>query len=227
MSPSDPFGPRLRTAREGRGISLQSIAEETKVSVALWEAMERNDFTRWPSGLFARSYVRAFARLVGLDPEEVVDEFCRRFPNGDRRVVRLIRGQAEIIGIPSNYCEDQVPPDGERRRESPAAVIVPPPAPFLDSARRRRLVGILGDLVAVGAVSLLGARLLNVSLLATVGAVSMVYYSACAALLGRSAGMTVTDLLRHAPPRPVTVGDQSRFEGSRTLSRGAGVFRPS
>ncbi len=85
MSHKDSFGLRLRAARERQAISLQSIAERTKVSVTHWEEMERNDFSRWPTGLFARAYVRDYSTIVGLNPEEVVDEFCRYFPNGDRR----------------------------------------------------------------------------------------------------------------------------------------------
>ena len=54
----DTFGPRLRMEREWRGITLDELAATTKVSVDLWEAMERNDFSRWPTGVFARAFVR-------------------------------------------------------------------------------------------------------------------------------------------------------------------------
>ncbi len=90
MSRKDSFGLRLRAARERRGIALESIMATTKVPVAVWQAMERNDFSNWPSGLFARAYIRDYARLVGLDPEEVVEEFCRYFPNGDRHRDTLV-----------------------------------------------------------------------------------------------------------------------------------------
>ena len=49
-------------------------------------------------GLFARAFVRDYAKAVGLDPNEVVDDFCRLFPLGDRRCVPKIREQAELIG---------------------------------------------------------------------------------------------------------------------------------
>ena len=85
MSDRDTFGPRLRREREKRGISVDTIAAVTKVSAELWEGLERNDFSRWPSGIFARAFVRDYARAVGLDADEIVDEFCRLFPIGDRR----------------------------------------------------------------------------------------------------------------------------------------------
>src|SRR5574339_1074394 len=98
MSDSDAFGPRLRAERERRGISLETIAAVTKVGVDLWDGLERNDFSRWPAGIFARAFVRDYARAVGLDSDDVVDEFCRLFPIGDRRASRLIKAQAELIG---------------------------------------------------------------------------------------------------------------------------------
>ena len=55
--------------------------------------------------------------MIGADPEVVVDEFCRWFPQGDRRVARQLRAQAEIVNHPLEY-KDHVPPDiveGDRR----------------------------------------------------------------------------------------------------------------
>src|SRR6185295_8560881 len=98
MSERDTFGPRLRRERERRGITLDTISTVTKVGVDLWEGLERNDFSRWPSGIFARAFMRDYAKAVGLDADEVVDEFCRLFPVGDRRVARIIKAQAELIG---------------------------------------------------------------------------------------------------------------------------------
>ena len=94
MSATEAFGPNLRRIRLERGVTLEGIASETKVSVGLWSAMERNDRKRWPTGIFARSWVRAYALAVGVDPESTVDEFCRCFPHGDCRSEPLFRGQA-------------------------------------------------------------------------------------------------------------------------------------
>jgi len=111
MSARDAFGPNLRRIRIQRGISLDTIARETKVAVALWDALERNDFSHWPTGLFARAYVREYARLLDLDPETIVDEFCRYFPHGDRRALRIVREQAKIVGH-SFEGDSDVPPVG-------------------------------------------------------------------------------------------------------------------
>jgi transcriptional regulator with XRE-family HTH domain len=78
---SAEFGPRLRQERERRKISLASISANTKVSISLFEALERDDVSRWPSGIFRRSFVRAYATAIGLDAEDVVREFLERFPD--------------------------------------------------------------------------------------------------------------------------------------------------
>lgn len=75
------FGARLRRERERRKISLQSISANTKVSIGLFESLERDDVARWPCGIFRRSFMRAYAEAIGLDPDETVREFLQRFPD--------------------------------------------------------------------------------------------------------------------------------------------------
>lgn len=73
------FGGKLRQARERRGISLRQIAASTKISVAALEALERNDISKLPGGIFSRAFVRSYATEVGLNPDETVKEFLERF----------------------------------------------------------------------------------------------------------------------------------------------------
>jgi len=75
------FGGKLREARERRGISLRQIANATKISPVVLEALERNDVTRLPGGIFSRAFVRSYAIEVGLDPETTIQEFIAQFPN--------------------------------------------------------------------------------------------------------------------------------------------------
>jgi len=75
------FGARLRTAREQKGIGLDAIAQSTKINAALFEALEQGDTSRWPSGIFRRAFIRAYANAVGLDPEATVKEFQQLFPD--------------------------------------------------------------------------------------------------------------------------------------------------
>lgn len=73
------FGGTLRQARERRGISLRQIAASTKISTAALDALERNDISKLPGGIFSRAFVRSYAIEVGLDPEQTVKEFLERF----------------------------------------------------------------------------------------------------------------------------------------------------
>jgi len=133
----DAFGPNLRRLRIQRGISLDRIASHTKISPDLWEAMERNDFSQWPRGVYARSYIRDYAAVIGEDPDSVVDEFCRWFPQGDRRAEPLVRGQAAIIGHELEWT-DELPPDlidGDRRANGAARVSSSRDLPASASAR--------------------------------------------------------------------------------------------
>src|SRR5436309_1479788 len=75
------FGGRLRDASERRGVSLREIANATKISVGVLEALERNDISRLPGGIFGRAFVRSYAVEVGLDPERAIQEFIAQFPH--------------------------------------------------------------------------------------------------------------------------------------------------
>jgi cytoskeleton protein RodZ len=75
------FGGRLREARERRGMSLRQIADATKISVSVLEALERNDISRLPGGIFGRAFVRSYAVEVGLDPELIIQAFLAQFPH--------------------------------------------------------------------------------------------------------------------------------------------------
>lgn len=133
MSERDTFGPRLRRERERRGISLETVAARTNVSVELWAGLESNDFSKWPGGLFARAFVRDYARIVGLDADELIDDFCRLYPIGDRRSLPRLRKQADLIGhdlaVPPT---DEPIPGGVERRGTGAA---PEDAADADSGR--------------------------------------------------------------------------------------------
>jgi hypothetical protein len=80
MTEQDGFGPALRRERERSGLDLHTIATATKISASLLDALERNDLSRWPGGIFRRSFVRSYAAAIGLPPDETVAEFVRLFP---------------------------------------------------------------------------------------------------------------------------------------------------
>jgi cytoskeleton protein RodZ len=78
--PTRTVGARLREAREKRGVSLRQIANSTRISVMSLEALERSDLSRLPGGIFTRSFIRAYAQEVGLDPDRTIQDFIAELP---------------------------------------------------------------------------------------------------------------------------------------------------
>lgn len=76
-------GAKLKKARERHGISLRQVADSTKISVPVLQALERDDISYLPGGVVGRGFVRSFAAAVNLDPEKIVAEFVEQFPLGN------------------------------------------------------------------------------------------------------------------------------------------------
>lgn len=69
------FGENLQREREMRGVTLQEISAATKISVRFLHALEEEEFAKLPGGIFTRSFIRAYARYLGLDEERVLAEY--------------------------------------------------------------------------------------------------------------------------------------------------------
>lgn len=76
-------GSELAQARRRRTLSLNELARRTKISVTTLQAIERNDATELPRGIFMRGFLRAYAREVGCDPEEIVGRYLNQFDDQD------------------------------------------------------------------------------------------------------------------------------------------------
>jgi cytoskeletal protein RodZ len=93
------IGSKLRAARERRGMSLRQIADRTKIAVAVLEALERNDISRLPGGIFSRAFVRSYAQEVGLDPETTIQDFIGQFPQDSVTAGHPRAGQSEDVEL--------------------------------------------------------------------------------------------------------------------------------
>jgi cytoskeleton protein RodZ len=69
------FGERLRREREMRGISLDEIATATKISARNLRALEDEKFQQLPGGIFNKGFVRAYAKFLGIDEEDIVAQY--------------------------------------------------------------------------------------------------------------------------------------------------------
>jgi transcriptional regulator with XRE-family HTH domain len=84
MTERDAFGLSLRQQRERRGVTLESIAQDTKISKWLLVALERSDLSRWPTGIYRRSFFRDYASAIGVPVEATLQELLRLFPEPGR-----------------------------------------------------------------------------------------------------------------------------------------------
>ena len=71
---AESIGEKLRLAREARGIALRDISEQTRISMRYLEAIESDDYRRLPGGIFNRSFIRAYAKFIGYDEDQAIDE---------------------------------------------------------------------------------------------------------------------------------------------------------
>lgn len=128
------FGETLRRERELRGISLREIADATKISVRFLQALEADRIEILPGGLFRKTFVRQYAKHVGLDPERMVAEFL--YAHGDeapaaaaaaRQRFTIPQGTVSVLGILALLAWLAYPrATGGFRQEEAAATPTPP-----------------------------------------------------------------------------------------------------
>lgn len=71
----ESFGSWLRSQRELRQVELETITQSSKINIRYLEALERDRFDLLPATIFVRGFLREYARIVGLDPDEVLDYY--------------------------------------------------------------------------------------------------------------------------------------------------------
>jgi cytoskeletal protein RodZ len=74
--PSTPFGEQLKRERELRGVSLEEVATATRIAPRFLEALENEQWDKLPGGVFNRGFIRAVARYLGLDEDNLVSEYA-------------------------------------------------------------------------------------------------------------------------------------------------------
>jgi cytoskeletal protein RodZ len=62
----------LATIRRNRGISLEQIAESTKINIRSLKAIEGGDFNKLPGGIYNTSYIRQYAKAIDFDEAELL-----------------------------------------------------------------------------------------------------------------------------------------------------------
>ena len=78
----------LATIRRNRGISLQQIADTTKISIRSLEAIEQGDFRKLPGGIYNTSYIKQYARAIDYDEGEILKVYQLEMSRGSARTDR-------------------------------------------------------------------------------------------------------------------------------------------
>jgi transcriptional regulator with XRE-family HTH domain len=155
---------RLKEARERRGISLESIAVATKVSESLFAALERNDVSRWPTGIYRRSFFRAYANAIGLPVDAAIGEFLQLFPDDyDQRALPVLpsgSGPLRMTLARSTWLQ----------------------------ISRAQVLAALVDIVVVAAITAAIAWWMPIAPGTAAGIVAIIYYSLATACLACSPG---------------------------------------
>lgn len=147
------FGNWLRRERELRQVSLREISDETKISIRYLEALEEDRFDILPGTVFAKGFLRQYARYVGLDGDEVVNSYltAQRGQRGEEAAggVYRVRRRREwmtgtllasgllvllaAVAALAFYAERST---GTRQSSPPPAVVQPRPAAPPPATRR-------------------------------------------------------------------------------------------
>lgn len=158
------LGRRLRQERERLGISLEAIAESTKIKRSLLADLERGDASRWPPGIYGRAFVRHYALAIGLPADRVLSEFLEVFPEKGAPSPPPVQPQASELRM--TFASDP--------HEAVLATLL-------------RVALAVAELCSILALGWLLARLAGWDFWRTSGALALVYYPVVAVCATRAA----------------------------------------
>jgi transcriptional regulator with XRE-family HTH domain len=161
------FCRHLKAAREKAGISLEQIAAATKISRSLFSDLECNNLSRWPKGIYRRSYLRDYMAAIKLAPETMMAEFARLFPDDDAAATltpEIERGSTLTLTL----AEDQ----GWSMRGT-----------------RKQLIAAALDLSVIGVVWVVTSLAAQMDIWMSGTIVALAYYCVATAVMGQTPAM--------------------------------------
>ncbi len=109
---TESLGAQMRRARTAKNLSLRDISDQTRISRRYLEAIEADDYKNLPGGIFNRSFVKAFAKVVGLDETQAIKAY-----------ERTARAQGEPDEVPTSRQTSHIYMDGGDTGRSPLVTI--------------------------------------------------------------------------------------------------------
>src|SRR5260370_22435949 len=122
----------LSTIRRNRGISLEQIADSTKIGIRSLEAIEQGDFRKLPGGIYNTSYIRQYARAIDYDECALIAFYKREMARSDDTATSARHGSGTYgrLRPASRLTCSRAPPSAPT--SLPKA---PPPRPIARSPR--------------------------------------------------------------------------------------------
>lgn len=170
LAPAD-LGARIAGLREDAGLTVDQVADRTRIRAGLLRAMESGDFAPCGGAVYARGHLRSIAHVVGADAQELVDAYDRMAGQPSPSQATIAEAPHEkAVHVPfAELSEHPLPPPlqvtGDR---DPSAALPPRPSPggpdlrMPGSALRVRrgsplllvLVGVAAIVVVIAAIVL-------------------------------------------------------------------------
>lgn len=153
------IGAELKTARETKNISLETISKKTRIPIKYLESLEKDEFDVFPSQTYAKGFIRAYAKVVGLDQMKLTQQFRSQVKHKDVRIepmnieAEMEKGSAwgPIADLPVLHRQEtHEDPELEQLQEEYAEPFRREPAVFrnkrIRSVRRAKIVKTSGTL---------------------------------------------------------------------------------
>ena len=93
------FGRYLRTRRLEKGVNLEVISRETKIRMDCLLLIEQEDHNRLPAEVFVKGFLRAYAKIIGVDEDDVI----RRYLSSLQVFKESARSEDDLIRLNKNY----------------------------------------------------------------------------------------------------------------------------
>lgn len=145
-TPTNGLGAMLREARERAGLELSEIAERTHVRKAYLEALESEELADLPEDVYARNFVRLYARTVQLDAEAAVEAFATLRTRQRTRSSGVFRTESGSPGDPAQPRSSATKPIERSGTARPGG----PPRRLPGASSLRGLVPLIATLIVAG-----------------------------------------------------------------------------
>jgi cytoskeletal protein RodZ len=96
--PAPTLPERLYDARERKGVDLYRAERDTKIRARYLGALERGDYRELPGAVYTKGFLRNYALYLGLDPDEVLDQWRRE--RGDSKEVTPVLAVPRPMAAP-------------------------------------------------------------------------------------------------------------------------------